>query len=125
MIKATVRTTGINRVSINKQSRDVIRTVGIAPVATYNTLGGLLDVDASDPDNNETLVYDAAIQDNDLAWSIRETYGLGRDRASCYAFAFGKHLVGDFVSGVLYELDENTHTDAGLPIVWSRTCGFM
>lgn len=60
MIKATVRTTGINRVSINKQSRDVIRTVGIAPVATYNTLGGLLDVDASDPDNNETLVYDAA-----------------------------------------------------------------
>ena len=60
MIKATVRTTGINRVSINKQSRDVIRTVGIAPVATYNTLGGLSDVDASDPDNNETLVYDAA-----------------------------------------------------------------
>ena len=73
------------------------------------------------PTANKTLVYDAAIQDNDLAWSVRETYGLGRDRASCYAFAFGKHLVGDFVSGVLYELDENTHTDAGNPIVWSRT----
>ena len=40
---------------------------------------------------------------------MRETYGLGRDRASCYAFAFGKHLVGDFVSGVIYELDEDTH----------------
>ena len=77
------------------------------------------------PTANKTLVYDAAIQDNDLAWSVRETYGLGRDRASCYAFAFGKHLVGDFVSGVLYELDENTHTDAGLPIVWSRTCAHI
>jgi hypothetical protein len=77
------------------------------------------------PTANKTLVYDAAIQDNDLAWSVRETYGLGRDRASCYAFAFGKHLVGDFVSGVLYELDENTHTDAGLPIAWSRTCAHI
>jgi hypothetical protein len=73
------------------------------------------------PTANKTLVYDASIQDPDLAWSVRETYGLGRDRASCYAFAFGKHLVGDFVSGVIYELDENTHTDAGLPIAWSRT----
>ena len=73
------------------------------------------------PTDNKTLVYDASIGDNELAWSVRETYGLGRDRASCYAFAFGKHLVGDFVSGVLYELDENTHTDAGLPIAWSRT----
>jgi len=77
------------------------------------------------PTDNKTLVYDASIGDNDLAWSIRETYGLGRDRASCYAFAFGKHLVGDFVSGVLYELDENTHTDAGDPIVWSRTCAHI
>lgn len=73
------------------------------------------------PTDNKTLVYDASIGDNDLAWSVRETYGLGRDRASCYAFAFGKHLVGDFVSGVLYELDDETHTDGGLPIVWSRT----
>ena len=73
------------------------------------------------PTDNKTLVYDASIGDNDMAWSVRETYGLGRDRTSCYAFAFGKHLVGDFVSGVLYELDDETHTDGGLPIVWSRT----
>ncbi|WP_297920996.1 packaged DNA stabilization protein, partial [uncultured Agitococcus sp.] len=73
------------------------------------------------PTANKTLVYDASIQDNDAAWSVRETYGLGRDRASCYAFAFGKHLVGDFVSGVLYELDDETHLDGDLPIEWSRT----
>ncbi len=73
------------------------------------------------PTDNKTIVYDASIGDNDLAWSVRETYGLGRDRASCYAFAFGKHLVGDFVSGVLYELDDETHFDGDLPIEWSRT----
>ena len=56
MFKATVRTTGINRVSINKQSKDVIRTVKVNP----SKLEYLTDVDASDPDNNETLVYDAA-----------------------------------------------------------------
>ena len=73
------------------------------------------------PTANKTLVYDASIGDDDAAWSVRETYGLGRDRASCYAFAFGKHLVGDFVSGVLYQLDDETHLDGGLPIAWSRT----
>ncbi|HNA22764.1 MAG TPA: packaged DNA stabilization protein, partial [Agitococcus sp.] len=73
------------------------------------------------PTANKTLVYDASIQDPDMAWSVRETYNLGRDRATCHAFAFNKHLVGDSQSGKIFELDENTHTDGGLPIVWSRT----
>jgi hypothetical protein len=73
------------------------------------------------PTAKKTLVYDASIQDPDMSWSVRETYGLGRDRASCYTFAFDKHLVGDFVTGNIYELDENTHLDGTLPIVWSRT----
>ena len=73
------------------------------------------------PTANKTFVYDASIQDPDMAWSIRETYSLGRDRATCHTFAFNKHLVGDLASGKIFELDENTHTDGGLPIVWSRT----
>ena len=73
------------------------------------------------PTANKTLVYDASIQDPDMAWSVRETYNLGRDRATCHTFAFNKHLVGDLASGKIFELDENTHTDGGLPIVWSRT----
>ena len=73
------------------------------------------------PTANKTLVYDASIQDTDMAWSVRETYNLGRDRATCHAFAFNKHLVGDSQSGKIFELDENTHTDGSLPIVWSRT----
>ena len=73
------------------------------------------------PTANKTLVYDASIQDPEMAWSVRETYNLGRDRAICHIFAFNKHLVGDYLSGKIFELDENTHTDGGLPIVWSRT----
>lgn len=48
------------RVIINKQNRSTIRSVGIAPKVTpgIDQLTQLKDVDASDADNNETLVYD-------------------------------------------------------------------
>ena len=59
-VKATVTSTGKYRVAINNPNRREVRTVGITPSAQRtNYLSGLLDVDASDPDNNETLVYDA------------------------------------------------------------------
>lgn len=59
-IKVTVNSAPKNRISINNQSRQSIRTVGIAPdVTSLTTLDSLSDVDASNPDNNETLVYDA------------------------------------------------------------------
>ena len=73
------------------------------------------------PDANKTLVYDASIPDPDMAWHVRETYNLGRDRSSCHAFAFGKHLVGDCITGNIYSLDENYHYDGDQPIAWSRT----
>jgi hypothetical protein len=47
------------RVSINNQDRKQIRAVGLAP-GNVNQLVKLTDVDATDPDNNETLVYDEA-----------------------------------------------------------------
>jgi len=56
-IKVTVVSPSKNRISINNQSRSTIRTVGVIP-ENVNTLSNLKDVDASDPDNNETLVYD-------------------------------------------------------------------
>jgi len=58
-VKVLVNSQATTRVSINNQNREVIRTVGIAPSAVTNQIAGLTDVDASDPDNNETLVYDA------------------------------------------------------------------
>jgi hypothetical protein len=57
-IKVTVNSVPKTRVSINNQQRETIRTVGILPSIT-NKLEDLLDVDASDADDNETLVYDA------------------------------------------------------------------
>jgi hypothetical protein len=56
-VKVTVVSPSKNRISINNQDRTQIRTVGIIP-ENSNSLDGLSDVDASDPDNNETLVYD-------------------------------------------------------------------
>lgn len=58
--KVTVITSSKNRVSINNQQRATIRTVSIAPEQLSNRLSGLTDVDASSPDNNDTLVYDSA-----------------------------------------------------------------
>lgn len=56
-IKVTVVSPSKNRISINNQSRSTVRAVGIV-ADNINFLNELKDVDASDPDNNETLVYD-------------------------------------------------------------------
>lgn len=62
-VRVTVNSIPTTRVSINNPKRDTIRTVGISPsVSGFTRLSQLLDVDASDPDNNETLVYDSASQ---------------------------------------------------------------
>lgn len=57
--KVVVRSSSPNRISINSQQQKTVRTVGIAAAST-NRLANLTDVDVSDSDNNETLVYDAA-----------------------------------------------------------------
>ena len=58
-VKVTVNSVSPNRVSINNQQRTSIRTVGVAPPA--GKLENLSDVDATDPDNNEILVYDETL----------------------------------------------------------------
>ena len=57
-VRVTVNSIPKTRVSINSEKRDTIRTVGIGIVPSTR-LSDLTDVEASDPDNNETLVYDA------------------------------------------------------------------
>jgi len=62
MVKVIVNTQPGNRISINNQQRTTIRTVGVGvgttvqPAATR--LSDLLDVDATNPDDGEVLVYD-------------------------------------------------------------------
>ena len=58
-VKVTVNSVSPNRVSINNQQRTTIRSVGLANQETR--LENLSDVDASDPDNNEILVYDETL----------------------------------------------------------------
>ncbi len=55
VVRVTVNSIPKTRVSINNEKRDTIRTIGVAT----KRLSDLTDVDASDPNNNETLVYDA------------------------------------------------------------------
>lgn len=60
-VKVTLVSDRKNRVSINNQNRTSIRTVSISPdLSSVGSLAVLTDVDASNPNNNETLVYDEA-----------------------------------------------------------------
>lgn len=60
-VKVTVNSVSPNRVSINNQQRTSIRTVGVIPSIQEGRLVDLTDVDATDPDNNEILVYDETL----------------------------------------------------------------
>jgi hypothetical protein len=61
-VNVNVNSVGPNRVSVNNQQRATIRTVGIIPELEYvNRLVNLIDVDATNSENNETLVYDQAL----------------------------------------------------------------
>lgn len=57
-IKVTVNSVPKNRISINTKQNDTVRAVGIAPISPETTVAGLKDVDMSDANTNETLVYD-------------------------------------------------------------------
>ena len=57
--KVTVNSGAATRISINSRQRTEIRTVGVSP-PEIRTLSQLTDVDTSDADDNETLVYDEA-----------------------------------------------------------------
>lgn len=64
--KITVITQPKNRISINTPQRTQIKSVNIVGATTtgaaVTNLSQLNDVDASNPDNNETLVYDSFSQ---------------------------------------------------------------
>lgn len=56
------------------------------------------------------------VQDDDGGWHRRSSYENGRDRvwrARCHALAFGRHLVGDRVSGTVSELSSLFGHDFG------------
>jgi hypothetical protein len=62
------------------------------------------------PTANVTWVYDVASQ----VWGKWASYpNQGRFRGNCYAYFNGKHLMGDYSNGLIYEFDSATYQDNG------------
>lgn len=72
------------------------------------------------PSGDSSWVYDVAA----AGWHQRLWLdGVGmlhRPRANCYAFFNGKHLVGDFANGKIYQLSLDVGNDDGMPIYRER-----
>lgn len=78
------------------------------------------------PTADATWVYDftASAQMGKPMWHERNSWNgsaFHRHRASCHCYVFGKHWVGDFENGKIYEMDSDLYTDAGQMITCIRT----
>lgn len=78
------------------------------------------------PQMPTTLCYDIELN----LWHERAFYNtaLGqytRDRADCHVFCFGKHLVGDYENGNIYEQSLEFMTDNGTAIRRQRTLPYV
>lgn len=70
---------------------------------------------------NTTWVYDISTNQ----WHERAYLSAGvytRHRGQCHMYAFGKHLVGDYDNGILYQQALSIYDDNGNPKRWMRTC---
>lgn len=67
------------------------------------------------PTENVTWVYN---KESQLwhQWSSRVDNVDGIHRSSSHAFVYNKNIVGDYFTGILYELDPDTYTDNGTTI---------
>lgn len=73
------------------------------------------------PTGNATWVYDASTGE----WFERaylNNGSMGRDLGSFHMFAFGKHLIGDYRNGNIYQSSLDVYTDNGAPIKRLRAC---
>lgn len=75
------------------------------------------------PTGMATWVYDVASQAwHERAYMVPTTGELTRHRSNCHAMFNGRHIVGDWQNGKLYELDLNAYTDDGDAILRLRAC---
>lgn len=63
---------------------------------------------------NWTWAYDATTG----LWHERQSYGLSRWRGEGFVYINGTRAIGDYSSGVLYQLDPDTYDEAGNPLLW-------
>lgn len=72
------------------------------------------------PTADKTWVYDVGMN----VWHERGWWNgsaNGRERGRCHAYCYGKHLVGDYSSGAVYQMSDTQYTDNGTAIHRSRT----
>lgn len=74
------------------------------------------------PTANKTWVFDAATNEWHERAYLNEDGSESRHRANCHACWNGKHIIGDYQNGNLYELSLDVHTDNGNEI--RRVRGF-
>lgn len=70
--------------------------------------------------SGKTWVYDVATN----MWHRRRSFGKERWRANAYAFAYGKHLVGDTSGGTVWEIDATAYAEGSDPLVAERKTGY-
>lgn len=93
-------------------------TISDAVAFTYQDSGHYFYV-LNFPTANTTWVYDATTS----LWHERAYNNggqLARHRGNCHAFAFGKHVVGDYENGNLYELRSDVYADNSNPLIKRR-----
>ena len=99
-------------------------TISDAVAYTYQEGGHSFWV-ISFPGADKTWVYDMATgQWHERAW-LGPDGTLHRHRGVCHAFAYGKHIVGDWQTGQLYVMDPDYTTDNGGNILRLRSFPHM
>lgn len=74
------------------------------------------------PTGNATWVYDASTNLwHERAYQNPTTGQLGRHRSNCHMFYNGKHVVGDYEDGTLYDLSVTYYDDDGDLQKWLRS----
>jgi hypothetical protein len=76
------------------------------------------------PTADRTWVYDMATK----SWHERLYFSggrYGRFRGRVYANAFGKHLVGDYQTGQIFEMTSQSYTDNGQMVRRQRICPYL
>lgn len=95
-------------------------TISDAVAFTYNQEGHAFYV-LTFPTAQKTWVYDVATDMwHERAWRNPNTGELSRWRGLVHCVLNGKHLVGDYEDGRLYELDTEYYSDDGDPILRLR-----
>lgn len=65
------------------------------------------------PSENKFWEYDISVGLWSERTSINSSGKESRWRANCHAYFFGKNLIGDYQTGVIYEIDSNNYTENG------------